>query len=314
MPTSSKDPNYLFDLIPVTGARKATLPDLGACTIEEAFIALSKVSSWAEVESGLDTSVIRKGGHDILRAIFLAGLKELKHYQVENCTSMSNYCETRACGSLAVSTTTLSDDLKCASLLHSLAFAPYNEDIATYLTQSGRGQGQGGETESAFARLPCFKVADFFGHKSKLHLLDKLLKAGHKKIDWARFFESKVEKYEAFVTEQLFPEKDPFAKSPASSRMAAENWPGSEQAFAEITQRETSEAPEATQDEETLLDPFSPRESATYPSIAVRFQGALKLSPRYIGTLAGSPIYKDTRLATDDGYLDRARKLLGEGG
>jgi hypothetical protein len=307
MPTVSKNPIYLFDLVPTSETNQTNLPDFGACSIEEAIAFLSTVGSWAEIESALIASAIRKDGHDILRSLFLDGLKTLKHHQMENCSSMSNYCATRAGGSFAISASTLSDDLKCASVLRTLAYSPFAEDIAAYLAQIGRSQEL--EPEILFARPLSFKVADFFGHKSKLRLLDRLMKAGHKKIDWTRFFESTVDDYEAFVRELLFSRKDPFAKSFLSTRRAAENWPGSEQAFAETTQLE---APEATQDEETLIDPFSPRDNSTGPSIPVRFQAELKLKLHCTGTLAGSLIYKDTRLAVDDGYLDRANKFLGE--
>jgi hypothetical protein len=313
MPILNDNPEYLFTLLTDSEQQKASLFDLGACSIAEAFDAMRNVKSWEELEPVISASVTKKEVHDILRCIFFDALKAIRHFQMENCTSMSNYCATRASGSFAVSPATLSDDLDCALVLRALSWPPYDEGVAAYLQKIGRGLGH--EIGSMPLRLPTFKVSDFFGHKSKIHLLGKLMDAGLTDIDWPKFFESpSVEAYETYVREQLFQQllrkKHPALLSStilstfggitstphsatgttATSLLAtSSNPPGA--VLAETVQPDSHDD---RIDEDELIDPFSPRDNNWDHDVAVGFYKDLELSPVFIGTLTKNPIYEDT--------------------
>ena len=312
MPIPIDDPEYLFTLLSDSELQKASRFDLGECSIAEAFDAMRKVESWDKLELVMSASVTKKGAHGVLRCICFDALKAIRHFQMENCTSMSNFCATRASGSFAVSAATLSDDLDCASVLRALSRPPYNEGVAAYLQKIGRGLEQ--ETGSMPLRLPTFKVSDFFGHKSQIHLLGKLMEAGLNDIEWLKFFKSPtVDAYETYVQEQLFQKilrikhpamlsstiSSPFAgitatPHPATGTTATSlsaDGITSETVFAQDAQ---SGSHDEKSDDHELIDPFSPRENNWREGVAVGFNENLELSPVFIGTITKNPIYKDT--------------------
>jgi hypothetical protein len=313
MSIPNDDPEYLFNLLPDSELQKASRFDLGECSITEAFDAMRKVESWEELESVMIASGTKEGAHDVLRSIFLDFLKSIRQFQMENCTSMSNFCTTRASRSFAVSPATLSDDLDCTRVIKALSGPPYDEGVAAYLQKKGRGLEQ--ETGCMPLRLPTFRVSDFFGHKSKLHLLGKLMDAGLNNINWNKFFESRtVEDYKTYVQEQLFQEilrkkhpamvsssiSSPFAgmtaiphpatRTTATSLLATSSNP----LGAVLTETVQPDSQDDRIDEDELIDPFSPRDNNWGDGVAVGFYEDLDLSPVFTGTLTKNPIYEDT--------------------
>jgi hypothetical protein len=302
MSIPNDDPEYLFNLIPDSDLQKASIFDLGECSIAEVFDAMRKVGSWKDLEPVMNASAKIAGAHDVLRSIFLDVLKSIRHFQMENCTSMSNFCTTRASGSFAVSASTLSDDLDCTRVIKALSSPPYDEGIAAYLMGKGRNLRQ--ETGCMPLLLPTFKVSDFFGHKSKLKLLGRLMDAGLKNIDWSIFFESPtVDAYKNYVREQLFRKKFPVGgiatfSYPATgitgiSTMVTDSTHGrisSENVPSDFHDNRIND----DQIDDQIDDPFMPRDNNWREGAVVYHSIVLELSPVYIGTLTKNPIYEDT--------------------
>lgn len=303
MPTNISDPFYLFDAIPRVDAGVDAEIDLLTGTISDAYRVLKKDASRETIEANMAASARAGDAYELLRGVFLSFMKSQRLYHFMNCTSMSDYCARQTNGAFAISPATLSDDLACAATLERFEEGRYAEGIATFLETEGQAKGMG------FKRfdhsLPMFRIADFVGHKSKLKFLGYLMNNSDKPIDWSLFFSSSFDGYESFIEDIKRRSRDASARVPHDSPKHASMRPGGNP-FAEDKVPQAQADPENTT---SVLDPFSPDDKS--PAIPLALCLPLNLNPLFVGTLTGIPIYNDSRLYPDAGYMDRIKRVFG---